>query len=126
MGQQQQFLKIMLFAFETGFNCGQLTVVTDPFFLETFDDLFVGLLNGLCLVVLDHNLVKTILEHADGPHHGVLLDVAKFAVLDLLQLVLQGEQHILLHLGLVLLPVQQNAQVVLIGDSEAQFAFGTG
>jgi hypothetical protein len=61
MRKQQEFLKIMLLAPETVLNGLELTIISDSFLLEPPDDLVVGLLNGLGFVVLDHDLIKSVL-----------------------------------------------------------------
>lgn len=61
MRKQQEFLKIMLLAPETVLDGLELTIISDSFLLEPPDDLVVGLLNGLGFVVLDHDLIKSVL-----------------------------------------------------------------
>ena len=122
MGQKKQFLEIVLFSLEAVFDGGQLTVVAHSFLLEPLDDLLIGLLDGLGLVVLDHHLIEPVLQDADGSHHGVFLDEAQLVVLDLLQLVLEGEEHVFLDFGLVLFLVEHDSEVVLIGGRSAELA----
>ena len=114
VGQQKQLLKVVLFAFEAVFDAGELTVVAYSFLLEPPHNLFIGLLDGLGLVELDHHLVEPVLQEAGSPHHGILFEEAHFILLDLLELVLQGEKHILLGLGVVLFLIESQAEVVLI------------
>lgn len=86
--KQQQLLKVMFFAFEAPLYGCQLVVVTHPLLFETFDNLLIGLFNGLCLVVLDHHLVESVLEHTNILHEGTLLNVASLAIFDLSQHIL--------------------------------------
>lgn len=73
MGQQQKLLKIVLFPLEAGLDTGQLAVITHSFFPQPLDDFLVGLLDGLCLVELDHHLIQPIFQEPDGATHGILL-----------------------------------------------------
>lgn len=118
MGEQQKLLEIVLFSFKAGFDGCQLAVVAYSFLLEPPDDLIVGLLYRLRFVILDHDLVQPIFEQPYCFHHGILLNVAQFVILYLLQLILEGEEYILLHFGLVLLLVEHDPEIVLVHIAE--------
>jgi hypothetical protein len=118
MCKQKEFLEIMLLAPETVLNGLQLTIVSDSFLPQPSDDLVVGLLNGLRFVILDHDLIKSVLKYSDSPHHGVFLDVPQLVILNLFQFILQSEQDVLFYLGLMFLLVQHYPQVVLISGVE--------
>jgi hypothetical protein len=79
----------MLFAFEAAFDGCELVVVTNALFFQPFDDLLVGLLDALSLVVLYHDFVQTVLQDPDIFHQWALLDIPSLAVLHLPQHVLQ-------------------------------------
>ena len=106
VGQQKQLLKVVLLALETVLNACELTIVAHPLFLESSHNFFIGLLDCLGLIELYHHFVQPVLKEADSPHHRILLEKAHFVLLDLLELILQGKQHIFLGLGVVLLLVE--------------------
>lgn len=104
----------MLFALETCLNGSQLTIVPYPFFFEPSDNLIIGLLYGLGLIVLDHNLIQPILKQPYSLHHRILLNIPQLVILNLLQFILQSEQYILPNLGLMFLLIQHDPQIILI------------
>ena len=126
VSQKQQFLKIMFLSFEAVLNSSKLTIVAHPLFLQPLDDLLVGLLDGLSLVVLDHDLVESVLKNSDGPHHGIFLDIPKFVILNFLEFILKSKKHIFLYFSLMFLLIKQNSEMVLISRSRSKFAASSG
>ena len=116
----------MFFSLETILDSSQLTIVTHPFLLQSLDHLLVGLLDGLSLVVLNHDLIQSVLKNSDGPHHGIFLDISKFVILNFLEFILKSEKHIFLYFGLMFLLIQQNSKMVLISRSRSKFAASSG
>lgn len=106
MGKQKQLLEVMLFALKTILNTGKLAVVADSLFFEPSNNLFIGLLDCLCLIELDHHFIQTVLKKANSSHHWILFKEAHFILFNLLELVLQGKQHIFLCLCIVLLLIE--------------------
>ena len=116
----------MFLSLKTILDSSQLTIVAYPFLLQSLDDLLVGLLDGLSLVVLNHDLIESVLKNSDGPHHGIFLDISKFVILNFLEFILKSEKHIFLYFGLMFLLIQQNSEMVLISRCRSKFAASSG
>ena len=114
----------MLLAFETVLDCCELTVIAYPFLLEPFDYLFIGLLDGLSLIILDHDLIEPILQNPDVPHEWALLDLSQLVVFDLLELVLERKESALFDLGVMSLVIEQPSEVILIAVGNIDLSRG--
>lgn len=111
----------MFFSFQAVLNSDKLTVISYSLLFEPFYNLLIGLLNRLGFVIFNHNFVESVFEYADGPHHRIFLNIAKFVVLHFFEFVLQCEKEILLYFGLMFLFVKQNSEIVLISSTDGQF-----
>lgn len=78
MSQQQQLFKIMLFSFETHLNLSQLTIIANSLLFESLNNSLIRGLDGLRLIVLDHDFVESVLEDSDVSHQWALLDESEF------------------------------------------------
>jgi hypothetical protein len=75
MGEQKQLFEIVLLSLEASLDGCQLAIVPNSFFFESLNDLVVGLLDGLSLIVLDHHFIEPILKQAYSFHHGVFFNI---------------------------------------------------
>ncbi len=112
MGEQEQFLEVMLLALERPLDGGQLVVIADSFLIEPLDDALIHPADGLDLIVLDHDLVQLVFEHPDVAHQGRLLQQSKLPFLNFPQLVLQVAEGLLFFPGNETLLVQLPAPVL--------------
>jgi hypothetical protein len=64
-GIQSQIIQILIFLLNDFFQGLNLKIITDGFLLNFFEQLFVFLPDALGLVVLDHHIVKLVLEHTN-------------------------------------------------------------
>lgn len=62
MGQEKKLLEVMLFALEAVLDACQLAIIAHSLLLEPPHYFFIGLLDCLRLIELDHHFVQPVFE----------------------------------------------------------------
>lgn len=86
----------MFFSLQATLNCCKLIIISNSLLLQAFNDLLIGFLDRLRLIVFDHNLIKTVFQDSNVLHQWAFLDIASFAVLNLSEHVLEMYKSFLL------------------------------
>jgi hypothetical protein len=75
VGKELKLVEVMLLSLETLLNGCQLVLIAHSFILKPLDNHFIGLSDALGFVVLDHCLVKLVLQHSNLSHLRIVLRV---------------------------------------------------
>mmetsp|Transcript_35768 Transcript_35768/g.87983 ORF Transcript_35768/g.87983 Transcript_35768/m.87983 type:complete len:213 (-) Transcript_35768:451-1089(-) len=102
VGHEHKLLEVLLLCLERPLDGRELVVEPDALLLEPFHDLLVRLPDALGLVVLNHSLVKPVLEGADVACEGrVVVGQLRHLLVQVLQLVLHAVELALPEAALV-------------------------